>query len=61
VLEEKGVKQTKFAQQLGKSYNMVNGYAVNTIQEVAPEPFQPLKAAYIQKAKSLGIPESIVF
>jgi plasmid replication initiation protein len=38
-----------------------NGYAVTTIQEIAPEPFQPLKAAYIQKAKSLGIPESVVF
>ena len=38
-----------------------NGYAVTTIQEIAPEPFQPLKAAYIQKAKTLGIPESVVF
>ena len=26
VLEEKGVKQTWLAEQLGKSYNMVNSY-----------------------------------
>ena len=26
VLEEKGIKQTWLADQLGKSYNMVNGY-----------------------------------
>jgi transcriptional regulator with XRE-family HTH domain len=32
VLEEKGVKQTKLAQQLGKSYNMVNGYVQNSKQ-----------------------------
>lgn len=32
VLEEKGVKQTWLAEQLGKSYNMVNGYVQNRKQ-----------------------------
>ena len=29
VLEEKGIKQKWLAEQLGKSYNMVNGYVQN--------------------------------
>jgi len=32
VLEEKGLKQTWLAVQLGKSYNMVNGYVQNRQQ-----------------------------
>lgn len=32
VLEEKGIKQTWLAEQLGKSYNMVNGYVQNRAQ-----------------------------
>lgn len=32
VLEEKGIKQTWLAEQLGKSYNMVNGYVKNRKQ-----------------------------
>lgn len=32
VLEEKGLKQTWLAGQLGKSYNMVNSYAQNRQQ-----------------------------
>ena len=32
VLEEKGIKQTWLANKLGKSYNMVNGYAQNRQQ-----------------------------
>lgn len=32
VLEEKGVKQIWLAEQLGKSYNMVNGYVQNRQQ-----------------------------
>jgi len=32
VLEEKGIKQTWLADKLGKSYNMVNGYAQNRQQ-----------------------------
>ena len=29
VLEEKGIKQSWLAKKIGKSYNMVNGYAQN--------------------------------
>lgn len=32
VLEEKGIKQTWLAEQLGKSYNMVNAYVQNRKQ-----------------------------
>ncbi|AEA44958.1 helix-turn-helix domain-containing protein [Fluviicola taffensis] len=32
VLEEKGIKQVWLAEQLGKSYNIVNGYASNRTQ-----------------------------
>ena len=32
VLEEKGIKQKWLAKQLGKSYNMVNGYVQNRQQ-----------------------------
>lgn len=32
VLEEKGITQTWLAMQLGKSYNMVNGYVQNRKQ-----------------------------
>lgn len=32
VLDEKGIKQTWLAKQLGKSYNMVNGYVQNRQQ-----------------------------
>ena len=32
VLEEKGIKQTWLAEKLGKSYNVVNGYAQNRRQ-----------------------------
>lgn len=32
VLEEKGIKQTWLAEQLGKNYNMVNGYVKNRQQ-----------------------------
>jgi transcriptional regulator with XRE-family HTH domain len=32
VLDEKGIKQIWLAEKLGKSYNMVNGYAQNRRQ-----------------------------
>lgn len=32
VLEDNGIKQTWLAEQLGKSYNMVNGYVQNRQQ-----------------------------
>jgi len=32
ILEQKGIKQTWLAEQLGKSYNVVNGYVQNRQQ-----------------------------
>ncbi len=32
ILEQKGIKQTWLAEQMGKSYNMVNSYAQNRRQ-----------------------------
>lgn len=32
ILDKKGIKQTRLAEQLGKSYNMVNGYVKNRRQ-----------------------------
>lgn len=32
ILEQKGIKQTWLAEQLGKSYNIVNGYVQNRKQ-----------------------------
>ncbi len=32
ILEDKGIKQVWLAQQLGKSYNVVNGYVQNRAQ-----------------------------
>lgn len=32
ILDKKGIKQTWLAEQLGKSYNMVNGYVKNRRQ-----------------------------
>jgi len=47
VLEEKGVKQTWLAVQLGKSYNMVNGYVQNRQQ--------PRLEVLFEIAKILGV------
>jgi transcriptional regulator with XRE-family HTH domain len=46
ILEEKGIKQTWLAEQLGKSFNMVNAYVQNRHQP----PVEVLyKIAYILK------------
>jgi len=47
VLEEKGIKQTWLAEQLGKSYNMVNGYVQNRQQ--------PRLEVLYEIAKILGV------
>jgi putative transcriptional regulator len=47
VLEEKGIKQTWLAEQLGKSYNMVNGYVQNRQQ--------PRLEVLFEIAKILGV------
>ena len=53
VLEEKGVKQTWLAEQLGKSYNIVNGYAQNRQQ--------PRLEVLFEIAKILGVkPQDLI-
>jgi len=47
VLEKKGIKQIWLAEQLGKSYNIVNGYAQNRKQ--------PSLEVLYQIAKILGV------
>lgn len=47
VLEQKGIKQTWLAEQLGKSYNMVNGYVQNRQQ--------PRLEVLFEIAKILGV------
>ncbi len=37
VLKERGVKQTWLAEQIGKSYNMLNGYVQNRRQPSIPD------------------------
>ena len=62
VLERKGIKQTWLANQLGKSYNMVNGYVQNRQQprlevlyEIAKilnvQPKELLKDTYVTDKK----------
>ena len=45
ILDEKGIKQTWLAKQLGKSYNMVNAYVQNRQQPIVfiIFPMKPLK------------------
>lgn len=53
VLEEKGIEQTWLAEQLGKSYNMVNGYVQNRQQ--------PRLEVLFQIAKILGVkPQDLI-
>ncbi|MBD3724628.1 MAG: helix-turn-helix transcriptional regulator [Flavobacteriaceae bacterium] len=47
VLEQKGIKQAWLAEQLGKSYNMVNGYVQNRQQ--------PRLEVLFEIAKILGV------
>jgi putative transcriptional regulator len=47
VLEEKGITQTWLAEQLGKSYNMVNGYVQNR--------HQPRLEVLFENARILGV------
>ncbi|MBN8686239.1 MAG: helix-turn-helix transcriptional regulator [Chitinophagales bacterium] len=47
ILAEKGIKQTWLADQLGKSYNMVNGYVQNRQQ--------PRLEVLFQIAEILGV------
>jgi len=53
VLEEKGIKQTWLAEQLGKSYNMVNSYAQNRQQPRLEVLFEIAKILDVEVAQLL--------
>ena len=48
VLEEKGIKQKWLAEQLGKSYNMVNSYAQNRRQPSLEDLYKIAKILNVQ-------------
>ena len=54
VLEEKGIKQTWLAEQLGKSYNMVNGYVQNRQQPRLEVLFEIAKILDVEVADLLA-------
>lgn len=54
VLEEKGIKQTWLAEQLGKSYNMVNGYVQNWQQPRLEVLFEIAKILDVEVADLLA-------
>ena len=53
VLEQKGIKQKWLAEQLGKSYNMVNSYAQNRRQPSLEDLYKIAKILNIEVAKLL--------
>ena len=54
VLVEKGIKQTWLAEQLGKSYNMVNGYVQNRQQPRLEVLFEIAKILDVEVADLLA-------
>ena len=54
VLEEKVIKQTWLAEQLGKSYNMVNGYEQNRLQPRLEVLFEIAKILDVEVADLLA-------
>lgn len=54
VLEEKEIKQTWLAEQLGKSYNMVNGYVQNRQQPRLEVLFEIAKILDVEVADLLA-------
>lgn len=54
VLEEKGIKQTWLAEQLGKSYNMVNGNVQNRQQPRLEVLFEIAKILDVEVADLLA-------
>jgi putative transcriptional regulator len=54
VLEEKGIKQTWLAEQLGKNYNMVNGYVQNRQQPRLEVLFEIAKILDVEVADLLA-------
>lgn len=55
VLEEKGIKQKWLAEQLGKSYNMVNSYAQNRRQPSLEDLYKIAEILNVE-AKELLVP-----
>lgn len=53
VLEEKGIKQTWLAEQLGKSYNMVNGYVLNRQQSRLEVLYEIVRILNVKPKESL--------
>lgn len=53
VLEQKGIKQKWLAEQLGKSYNMVNSYAKNRRQPSIEDLYKIAKILDVEVAKLL--------
>lgn len=54
VLEEKGIKQIWLAEQLGKSYNMINGYVQNRQQPRLEVLFKIAKILDVEVANLLA-------
>ena len=59
VLDEKGIKQIWLAEQLGKSYNMVNSYAQNRRQPSLEDLFKIAKILNVEAKELLVNVESI--
>ncbi len=58
VLEQKGIKQKWLAEQLGKSYNMVNSYAQNRRQPSLEDLYKIAEILYVE-VKELLIERNI--
>ena len=58
VLDEKGISQTELANMLGKSFNMVNLYATNSVQPPVPVLYQIAELLNID-VRTLLIPNKI--
>ena len=58
VLEEKGIKQIWLAEQLGKSYNMVNSYVQNRRQPSLETLFEIAKILNVEPKELIGTEEN---
>ena len=59
VLEQKGIKQIWLAEQLGKSYNMVNSYAQNRRQPSLEDLYKIAEILNVEVAELLEKRENI--
>jgi putative transcriptional regulator len=59
VLQEKGIKQVWLAEQLGKSYNMVNSYAQNRRQPSIEDLYKIAEILDVE-AKDLLVAKEII-